>query len=122
MLFPLAPFGAALCGFLFHFFHVRGESSGIASIEKSWESVVVALLHEGPEAGLQATLNGLMCRVIGEIDQAVRIALNIVELFHCPVIHGRKTGGDFLVGRCHLFHQAIGGGSVGCSLENIGAV
>ena len=84
--------------------------------------MVVALLHEHTEAGLQATLDGLMCRVIGEIYQAVRIVLNIVELFHRPVIHGCKTGGDFLVGRRHLFHEAISGGSVGRSPENIRAV
>ena len=84
--------------------------------------MVVALLHKLLKAGLQTALDSLGGDVPGEVIEAVRVLLDVVEFLHGPVIHGRKTGSDFLVGRRHLFHLAIGGGSVGRSPENIRAV
>ena len=84
--------------------------------------MVVALLHKLLKAGLQTALDSLGGDVPGEVIEAVRVLLDVIEFLHGPVIHGCKTGCDLVVGGCQLLHQPVGCGSVGCGPEDIRAI
>ncbi len=120
--FPLAAGGPALDGFVLHFLHVDCQGGGIVALEEGSESMIVTLFHEPAKAGLQGALDVLVGLFTGQVVQAIRILLHVVEFFHVAVIHGRQAGRDLLISRGQFLHLAIGGRSVGGGPEDVFAI